>query len=498
MPTCRICQHTFKSLKFQSEHINICTRCVNTLNESPEPARSAEARFAEKLARGMQRNAERDLTSDEEWKRRKAQHTLDNLDAAVAAKLHDWITKLLATPGNSTHDYKIMRAYRRRLLRMEGFSDYRDRNWKEVARRIRRRDGFKCRVCDATDTTLDVHHIIYLSHHGTNQQSNLITLCRVCHEAEHDRIFDWPESQDPESAFPIQPLHDGQTLPSEPTQAERTSEPSPAPVLVSVDQPNSGIDHKLMMDGTTIAGAYIESGVRNFLQYATAMIEDLGDGIKPYLLSFWEGCRHYPGLDTQGMTDPTESACQYRALITLDEATDIGKESDAKTSIRAGIGINADAYRAIVALYAARLGSQATSNVIRQLERMETSLSGDSGLKNAWEEVCAQVQGEESIDWPAYVNIINELLYSVVEVLDMDAQLTLWAITEEGWDYIYDHHVDRDAAGYPLNTDDIVTHLKGTVLSAAANYESPSLYRYIWGEDNPEDDWAEKYDEDED
>ncbi len=36
------------------------------------------------------------------------------------------------------------------------------------------------------------------------------------------------------------------------------------------------------MDGMTIAGVYIESGVRNFMQYARAMIEGLGDGVKPY------------------------------------------------------------------------------------------------------------------------------------------------------------------------------------------------------------------------
>lgn len=324
MPTCRICQHTFKSLKFQTEHIDICTRCVNTLNESPEPAKNAEARFAEKLARGMQRNAERDLKSDEEWKRRKAQHTLDNLDAAVAAKLHDWITKLLAAPSNSTRDFKIMRAYRRDILRKEGFADRPSGNaWNRIAQRIRHRDGRKCMACGATSTILDVHHIIYLSHHGTNQQNNLITLCRRCHEAEHDRVFDWPESQDSESTSPIQPLHTGQTLPPEPTQAAGTSKSSSAPVPVQVpvpiDQPNRGIDPELMMDGMIIAVAYIESGMRSFSDYAKGMIEELGDGVKPYLLSFWEGARNYPGLDTTGITDPTESARQHHALITFDE-----------------------------------------------------------------------------------------------------------------------------------------------------------------------------------
>ena len=66
MPECRICRHTFKALKFKTEHIDICTRCVNTLNAAPEPAIKAQERLTEMLARGMRRNAERDLESGEE------------------------------------------------------------------------------------------------------------------------------------------------------------------------------------------------------------------------------------------------------------------------------------------------------------------------------------------------------------------------------------------------------------------------------------------------
>ncbi len=228
MPACRICQHVFSSLKFQTERISICTRCVNTLNNSPEPARNSETRFAEKLARGMQRNAERDLLADEEWKRHKANKTLAGLDAAVTATLHDWITRLLAKSENSTRDFKIMRAHRRGLLRAEGFAEY-PKEWADVAHRVRHRDGYKCKSCGVINTTLDVHHIIYLSNHGTNQQSNLITLCRKCHETEHERIFDWPEAKDPESTDPIQPSSEAQTC--EPL----TMPEIPSPIMPTTD-----------------------------------------------------------------------------------------------------------------------------------------------------------------------------------------------------------------------------------------------------------------------
>lgn len=225
MPTCRICKHTFKALRFQTEHIDICTRCVNTLNESPEPASKAQARLAEMLARGMRRNAERDLESEEDWKRRKARWTLDHFEDALVKALPDWITKLLASPENSTRDFKIMRAHRRGLLRMDGFADY-PGNWAEVARGIRARDHMRCTACSATDFILDVHHIVYLSKHGTNQQHNLITLCRPCHQAEHGREFDGPEAKDPESISPIQPPPGARPPPPAPAPPPATRPPA--------------------------------------------------------------------------------------------------------------------------------------------------------------------------------------------------------------------------------------------------------------------------------
>ena len=245
MPTCRICLHEFKSLRFQTEHISVCTRCVNTLSSTPEPAKNAEARLLEKLMRGMQRNAERDLTADMQWKRLKAQQILNNLEAAAAAALHDWITSLLEKPSNSTRDFKIMRAHRRGLLRADGFADY-PTNWSQTVWRIRSRDKDTCADCGATTSPLDVHHIIYLSHHGTNQQNNLILLCRKCHETEHGRKFDLLER------------------PSETPQPEPVTTPRPVPA--SPQTPPPAVDSQIDLfcphcrTGLVIATNYATQG----------------------------------------------------------------------------------------------------------------------------------------------------------------------------------------------------------------------------------------------
>lgn len=94
-------------------------------------------------------------------------------------------------------------------------------------------------------------------------------------------------------------------------------------------QINSGIDPEVLIDGMTIAGAYIEAGVRNFADYAGRMRADFGDGIKPYLLSFWEGARNYPGIDNADMTSPEESARLHAELnreLPASEAPALGAE----------------------------------------------------------------------------------------------------------------------------------------------------------------------------
>ena len=82
-----------------------------------------------------------------------------------------------------------------------------------------------------------------------------------------------------------------------------------------ITQPNPQFDHELFLDGITLAGGYFESGIRDFGDYAAAMIDDLGASITPYLLSFWESIRRYPGLDTQDMTSVEDSKRMYEQLL---------------------------------------------------------------------------------------------------------------------------------------------------------------------------------------
>ena len=65
-------------------------------------------------------------------------------------------------------------------------------------------------------------------------------------------------------------------------------------MMAKLNQLNMGIDPEMLAIGTEMAVYHIEGGARKFAQYAKAMIEDMGDAIRPYLKSFYNAVRDLP------------------------------------------------------------------------------------------------------------------------------------------------------------------------------------------------------------
>lgn len=66
-------------------------------------------------------------------------------------------------------------------------------------------------------------------------------------------------------------------------------------------QMNMGIDPEILAIGTEMAVYHLEKGARKFAEYATAMIVDLGDAIRPYLKAFYNGARDLPEVAENGL-----------------------------------------------------------------------------------------------------------------------------------------------------------------------------------------------------
>jgi len=60
-------------------------------------------------------------------------------------------------------------------------------NWNTLRKTILDRDNYKCNVCKAEDLELHVDHVIPRKYGGSNDESNLRTLCKHCHICRHFR-----------------------------------------------------------------------------------------------------------------------------------------------------------------------------------------------------------------------------------------------------------------------------------------------------------------------
>jgi hypothetical protein len=113
---------------------------------------------------------------------------------------------------------------------------------------------------------------------------------------------------------------------------------------------------------------------------------------------------------------------------------------------------------AIVKALAGQSARHLTRKVILRLERMKVTLSGDdSELKTTWDEICAQIQSEESFAWDAYNETVKTLVESYVAELPTHEKEALWLRTDEGIDWDCEEPQDREA--YPVFEEDVVRYL---------------------------------------
>lgn len=93
-------------------------------------------------------------------------------------------------------------------------------------------------------------------------------------------------------------------------------------------QLNVGVDPELFMIGVELASMEIEDGARKFVDFAKKMISEIGDEIRPYLKSIYNGARDLPGMESL-----SEEMTPYDEVRVFNVAT-IGKEAeDVKPSV---------------------------------------------------------------------------------------------------------------------------------------------------------------------
>lgn len=127
---------------------------------------------------------------------------------------------------------------------------------------------------------------------------------------------------------------------------------------------------------------------------------------------------------------------------------------------------------------AARECKRISQITILALQKMTDGMQSgeDSPLQNIWEEICVQVQSEESVMWWAYKDVVEGIIQCEVDLLDTPTKKAIWLQTEgyENWDE------EDDDESVPWLAEDIVKYiLYAFVLSTAEDWHNDRIERYL-------------------
>ena len=93
-------------------------------------------------------------------------------------------------------------------------------------------------------------------------------------------------------------------------------------------QLNVGVDPELFMMGVELASMEIEDGVRKFADFTKKMIAEIGDEIRPYLKSIYNGARDLPGME-----ELSKEMTPYEEVKAFNIATIGDKGEEVKPSV---------------------------------------------------------------------------------------------------------------------------------------------------------------------
>ena len=136
----------------------------------------------------------------------------------------------------------------------------------------------------------------------------------------------------------------------------------------------------------------------------------------------------------------------------------------------------------IIKKFAEGTAKRISDQTITALQEMTEILSGDgSCLENIWEEVCVQVQSEQSFFWDAYDDTVRSLVSAYIEKLPYHEKSALWFQTDDGWDWLYDQDEKSDEKP-PVFDHDIVQYIvQKYIYDEAGAWSSNSIDSYLEG-----------------
>lgn len=133
------------------------------------------------------------------WLNRKNSIKKDRFSPTMVSKLHshvkeiEYIKSILPITTivfeTGTFDTHLMKnpSLANENVRHWGYQKGTNYGFENTKAMVLNRDNYTCQYCKGKhkDSKLEVHHIVFRSKHGSDEESNLITLCHTCHKALH-------------------------------------------------------------------------------------------------------------------------------------------------------------------------------------------------------------------------------------------------------------------------------------------------------------------------
>lgn len=107
----------------------------------------------------------------------------------------------------------------------------------------------------------------------------------------------------------------------------------------------------------------------------------------------------------------------------------------------------------------------------------------DAGLASLWDEICVQIQGEQSVMWSAHDGIVRSMLWGLVTATCNLERVAVWLQTKAGIDWLCNaDEEDLECLRWeqtPVSTDDVVDYLVQELHNHAANWENRRIRHFI-------------------
>jgi hypothetical protein len=124
-----------------------------------------------------------------------------------------------------------------------------------------------------------------------------------------------------------------------------------------------------------------------------------------------------------------------------------------------------------------RLADRATEKIvrriIRQLQAEATASTGQEHLQTAWDDICIQVQVDESYYWDAYIEEIDRRIEWEFNELPEIERTAIWLQSDEGSRWSVDSGESDEKP--PIFAADVLNDVRAEVLGKAGDWTNSAI-----------------------